>query len=276
MKLLRLFALPALAALTLGLPVSAVPDSAPDPWEAALALDVPTALPQFEEAVENAGPEDNTSRLALASALLLKQPRISSNFERALRLCEAVIARPDASRDDAVLARYLANRIRHVHLTPPDLSRVRAGYEELLRDYPEHPLANQAAVKLVIMDLYEDPPADLATARARANELLQVTTDADARREIHYILGREAWLNLQDGPLALRHLIAARELDFQTLDRNSDVDIAIAGIAREIGRPEIALTHYQRFLEDKKRDSRVTTVRQIVDELRTQIGEDAP
>ena len=75
-------------------------------------------------------------------------------------------------------------------------------------------------------------------------------------------------------PTTLRHLRAARELDFQQIDRNAEVDLMIAGIAREHDQPELALAHYQRFLANKIRDARVTTVQEIVAALTAELASD--
>jgi hypothetical protein len=51
------------------------------------------------------------------------------------------------------------------------------------------------------------------------------------------------------------------------LDGNAEVDLAIAGIARETGQTSLAVIHYRRFLTEKKRDARTSSVEDIIAEL---------
>lgn len=247
---------------------------AQDPWQAGLALDAAGAVQALEERLESAPASDQRTRLALASALLLKQPRSIANLRRALALCEVAVSAPDLPVDEAVLARYLRARLNHAHLEPADLPAARADYNDLVARFPTHPLAGHAAVKLAILELFEAPSADPAAGPRLVEQLLVTITSADARRELHFQLGRFAWLRHADAPTALRHLRAARELDFQQIDRNAEVDLMIAGIAREHDQPELALAHYQRFLANKIRDARVTTVQEIVAALTAELASD--
>ncbi len=250
----------------------AAPSSA-DPWAAGLTLDY-AAVDAGLAVLHASKPEDLNAQLAYASSLLMKQPRSNGNLRTALDLSAEVLTRPTATTDQRVLARYLLARIYHIHLDAPELDHAATEYRKLLADFPGHPLAEQAAVKLALLYLYQSPNLAPPDAQKHVADLLARVTTADARRELHFLLGKEIWLAAHDPANALQHLIAARELDFQQLDRNAEVDLMIGNIARENGRPDLALPHLRRFLAQRERDPRVTTVRRYVRQLESLAAND--
>ena len=196
----------------------------------------------------------------------MKQPLTTGNVEDAHALLEKIAARTDAG-DNAVIALYLLARIEQDHVTPARLTEARTHYRAVIDGHPEHALAGQAAVQLALLDAWGDPEKDINVAVAEVEALLAGTRRPEAQRELHFILARLQFEGRHDMAAAITHLEAGRALNYQKPFRNAEVDLMIADMARQSGKPELALSHYQAFLLANARDSRASTVRGYVKEL---------
>ncbi|MFH1499221.1 MAG: hypothetical protein ABII82_15510 [Verrucomicrobiota bacterium] len=255
----RLPLLLALGALALQPAHASAP--AADPWQDALTFDYNAAAERFAE-LHDAKPDDTRVAIAYASALLVRQPRTESNIRDAhdLLLNAARTSSPHTS-----LAIYLLARIELDHLTPAQPDTARARLEQLRRDHPAHPLADQAAVELAYLAAYPEDASPDAIAKVEA--LLPTVTAPGARRDLHALLAHLQLRRARAPAAALPHLVAAREIGYELPLRNADADLGIANIARDTGDTALAHRHYAAFIAAAPRDTRASTVRRLLAEL---------
>jgi len=236
-------------ALNLTVPLDAANDTETDPWQDALNVDYRIAV-------------------AHAAALLSRDPVTQRNVLKARDLLlELVSTLPTSETQYRPIALYLLGRIDQDHIEPERLDSAREFYEQLRREYPGHELADQGTVHFALLVSMQAPDAQLEEAATKIEAFLPAVTADHAKRELHSIIGNLHWHMHQDAPAALPHLIAGRELNYEAFYRNSDVDIMIAGLAREIGLGELAAKHYRRFAAAVPRDTRVYTALRLAREL---------
>jgi hypothetical protein len=247
-------------------PLTGLGEQSSDPWESATGLDFSAALQRFEEARRTA-PTDTRLMLGHASVLLNRQPVTSANIEHATSLLREVDADIGAPPPRRATARYLLGRIAQDHLDSPDLETARDCYVGVMRDFPSHPLAGQAAVNLGLMLRWSKPGLPPEEIASGLEKLLTDTTAPEARRELLFLLGELRRKELADSRGARDALLAARVIGFETRGRNGDVDLLLAALSRELNDPTAAAAHYQAFVRDHPRDSRTTTVRRLAAEL---------
>ena len=237
-----------------------------DPWSAAFNLDYNQAASLL--AREHArSPEDPRRATAYAASLLVREPYTAANVALAHSTLETVLAAlgPDDS-EHRPLALYLLGRIAHDHQDPPRLDDAIARYEQLRREHAGHPLADQAAVHLGLIRALQLPPPEFQTAVAQVGALLADVTTPAARRELHHLLAHLHWHGRGDAAAALPHYLAGRAIGFEAPNRNGDIDLTIAGLARELGRDDLAARHYRAFAEANPRDGRAQTARRLAAE----------
>jgi hypothetical protein len=259
-----------LSALTLGVlalfPARAS-ESAPDPWQTALAFDYNAAAERFSR-LYAATPADTRVAVAYASVLLVKQPRTETNILTARDVLLKVRETAAAPSDDSILALYLIARIELDHLDPAQPDSARTRLEQLRRDHPSHVLADHAAVELAYLAAY--PPAGPAPAAIPSIEALLASVKAPgAARDLNQLLGSLQLRQLNKPAAALPHFIAARTIGFEQPLRNAESDITIANLARETGDPALARRYYEAFITAAPRDVRTSTVRRILASLDT-------
>jgi len=248
-------------------PLHAADDTEADPWQDALNVDYTTASQKLEK-LHKADPSDTRITVAHAAALLARDPVTQRNILKAHKLLETLVSDlPTSETQYRPLALYLLGRINQDHLEPAQLDTAREFYEQLRREYPGHELADQGTVHLALLVAMQAPDAVLEDAVAKVEAYLPSVTADHAKRELHSIAGNLHWHVHQDAAAALPHLIAGRELNYEAFYRNSDVDIMIAGLAREIGLGELAAKHYRRFAAAVPRDTRVYTALRLAREL---------
>ncbi len=253
-------------ALGIILPATGANADPTDPWQSALNLDYNTASDGLARQ-HDVAPDDLRITCAYAASLLVREPVTDANVEKARSLLESVIA--NAPRTDVQhrpLALYLTARIDHDHINPPRLDEAQVRYEQLRREYPTHPLADQSAVHLGLLQAVQSPPPDPKPAVAIVEALLaQVSTPA-SRRELHHLIAYLHWQVRHDAAAALPHYIAGREIGFETPYRNSELDLTIAGLAAETGQNELAAQYYLKFAETNPRDGRAQSARRLAAE----------
>ncbi len=240
---------------------AASPAPAADPWQAALTFDYAAAAKRFADLHETS-PDDARVAVAYASTLLVKQPRTEANI-RAARDILAKIAPTDSPH--APLAAFLLARIELDHLDPARPGDARARLEQLRRDHPAHPLADQAAVELAHLAAYPEDASPAAIAKVEG--LLATVTAPGARRDLHALLAHLQLRRAGSPAAALPHLVAAREIGHELPQRNADADLSIANIARDTGDTALARRHYAAFIAAAPRDTRAVTARRLLDAL---------
>jgi hypothetical protein len=139
-------ALLALGLLALPVTLPAADDPALAWRDVSLGL-VPAAAPVFTAASAEA-------RYGEAITLLLRQPKTAGNLDRAVTLLTA-LAETSPATELGLAARYNLGRIAQVHRPTPDPELARQHYDTLIATAPAHPFAQQAFVKLALLDLYE-------------------------------------------------------------------------------------------------------------------------
>jgi len=257
---LRLFCVLGLA-LPSSLPLHAADKLETDPWQDALNVDYTAASRKLEK-LHKANPEDLRVAVAHAAALLARDPVTQRNVLKAREVLEKLVSDLSTSETQyRPLALYLLGRIAQDHIEPAQLDTART-------------------VHLALLVSMQVPDAQLEEAAAKVEAYLPTVTADHAERELHSIAGNLRWNVHQDAAAALPHLIAGRELGYEAFYRNSEVDIMIAGLAREIGLGELAAKHYRRFAEAVPRDTRVHTAlrlaRELEEEARQGNGNDNP
>lgn len=253
-----LLALLALSPLAHGADTKTTPpaDLADEAWQQA-------SLYLFKESYQTFGDIDTREgRLGRASLLLLQQPKTDANIARATAELEA-LASQSPSDETAITARYLLGRIAHAHRTPTDPAAAAVHYRQLIAEHPEHFLADQARIKLALIEIYE--------AGLSREELLsridRIGRDADAlsrpgsRRDLHLLLAT-ACSNLRlDDRRCLRHYLAADQAGVTRPILRANVTVAIGELASRAGQADLARRYFERYLAEFQRDYRRTFVK---------------
>ncbi|MCF7759907.1 MAG: hypothetical protein K9M98_05340 [Cephaloticoccus sp.] len=244
----------------------------PDPWQAAGRLDYTTASNRLAQLIKQ-HPEDNRVACAYAASLLVREPVTQVQVEQSRHILASVLARTHAQESTyRPLAIYLLARIAHDHADPPDFGVAQSCYEQLRREYPQHPLADEAAVHLGVMRAFSPSTVHSPAAVAILEQLLQSVSTASARRELHHLLAYLHWHLRHDVAAALPHYIACREIGFETPYRDSEIDLTIAGLAEELGQDDVAARHYLAFAGTNPTDARTQTARQLAHEAQLRVG----
>lgn len=234
-------------------------------WDAGLANDFNGSADLLEEAAA-ISPVDPVTEFSFAAALLSRQPLSQHNVRQALEVFTRLGV--EASEPGLRLrARFLAARILHVHLDPTEPQEAALVYREVLESHPGVPLADQAGVKLAVILTDESPELDPGILLLELDRIANRLTTAEAQRELHLSRADVCRERLGDPARALNHLIAARTAGFVSEERNANLDVIIAVLAREIDETEIALFYYRRFEEERPYDQRSGTIRRYIQEL---------
>lgn len=231
-------------------------------WNAGLANDLNGSADLLEDALGSA-PVDPVTEFSFAAALLSRQPLSQDNIRQALEIC----TRLGTGAEDPGLrlrARYLAARIQQVHLDPVRLDAAADAYRAILADYPGDPIADQAGVKLAVILTDQSPDLEPGALLVELDRIADRLVMSAAMRELHMSRADVCRERLDEPALALDHLIAARREGFLSEERNANLDVIIAGLARELEETEIALFYYRRFVEERSYDQRSGTIRRFI------------
>jgi hypothetical protein len=216
------------------------------------------------EAVEAASA---AARLKAATAALQTPALTERDSQRTKQELAALIAAEPGS-EAGLAARYLLGRLRQLEdgiSEPPE-------FIALISIQPQHPLAQLAAVKLLLRRLYAEGIAAPAE-RLRAAEVLGKSLTLPALRgDFHLAMG-DAYIFYGDQRApALRHLRAAEGLGIPSAATRANVLVQIGELARLTGDRETAVQSYTVFLADYPRDLR----QQIVRDHLAALGEASP
>jgi len=220
------------------------------------------------------GPESRAADAASARARLdatvaeLQSPSISEQDNRRIRAELAALVVEAPATEAGIAARYLLGRLRQIEEgigEPPE-------FTALLNEHPQHPLAQLAAVKVILQRLYADG-SETPEARLQAAEQLGRGVTLPALRcDFHQAMG-EAYIFYGDRrEPALRHLRAAEALGIPSAAARANVLVQIGELARLTGDGAVAGWSYRKFLADFPRDLR----QQIVRDRLAEIGGAAP
>ncbi len=254
-----------LAANTLAYPSSQTLDEA---WALNRTLQFKEAEKRLRDYKPKSGEETWRSAFARAVTLLSVQPRTSGNIEKAYSLLEPIVT--SAAGDDLkAWTLYYRGRIDQLHRTEPNMAQALRFYRDLIELYPEHLASQLAFTKMTIIRLYADPKN-----RPSTETLLSLEKEAGflqsafARNQFHTVMAA-GYLFFELGrEQALEHLLAARALgSFEIIDLGNDF-LQIANIAYELGKRDLALSSYRRFLQMRPESSFSFMIRERIEELK--------
>lgn len=216
-----------------------------------------------EAAAAVPGTADEEARFTRALLLFNRQPRTVADMDEAVTLLTA-LARDGSTA--AVRARSLYFRARAETLRAhEDATAGLKFYEQLWREYPAEMYGQRALVHRLLIALYADEPREVVLAKCAALEReAAALTDKVVRSQFHQVAAR-GYLHLGGAePQALAHLLQVDELGVARREAWGDLQVSIGQLAAEQGRPELARTHYERFLQEFPTDPRAYTVRALL------------
>jgi tetratricopeptide (TPR) repeat protein len=205
--------------------------------------------------------------MARALTLLSVQPKTSRNVDTAYGLLEEVLS-SDSGDDLKAWALYYLARIDQLHRTKPDAEQALRSYRDLIERYPDHIAAQLGFLKSILIRLYANPENRPAAVTLKSLETEARFLQSDFARNQFHTLMADGYLFFEISvESAMEHLLAARALgSFEIIDLGNDY-LRIANIAYELGRPEIALSHYRRFLEMRPQSTFAYMIRERIAEL---------
>lgn len=212
---------------------------------------------------------DRVRALGAAASLLNHPPVTPGKVARAEADLRALII-DGATDDTALYARYLLARIAHVHRAG-EVAEIEAAYREVIAAAPAHPIAQVAAGKLALVLLYQRTDLAVPERLAAAAALEPVATAAQlpeaAFAYYRALAGAALFYNVLN-PQTLHWLLRADEIGTVDMMAASGLRIQIAEVARALGRRDVALSYYQKFLDNiLPTDGRYRTAKERLTEL---------
>lgn len=211
--------------------------------------------------------EGREARLGEAVTLLNLQPKTARNIERAALLLDEV-ARADPADELGISARYLRARLEEVHRPEPRPTEAARWYLELIRSGGAHPLAQQATVRLTLLQLYPLDETNTPSERVAEAEALGAGLSDPAAIRDHAMLVGQACLYYQL-PLAQarRHLERALAAGILSSTIRADLLVTLAEVARELGDKARAEQAYRAYLRENPQGDRASAVKRRLAEL---------
>lgn len=207
--------------------------------------------------------------LGFAASLISDSPVTPGKIAEAETLLRQLLA-SGPSDESSLYARYLLARIAHVHL-PAEIDEIESAYRAVITAAPSHPLAQLAATKLALVLLYQRPELPVVRRIAAAAELESVAGALqlpEAASAYYRVLAGAALFYEKIDPRVLDWLRHAEEIDPGNIVTATGLRIQIAETARTLGRRDVALAYYRKFLDTAvPTDSRYRTARERMEEL---------
>lgn len=236
-------------------------------WEETSQLLFTDATERFRDAIRaDASPKN---RLGLAIALLNAQPRTEQNVNESRAILQTIQTQSPNS-DIGILATYLLARILQLHQAQPDPAGAAAAFAALHSAHPGHPVAEQAAVKFAMLELYELTPEEKLPQRFDELEKLGAALKTpDAIRDFKYLLANARTDTGIEPAKTLELLIAADLQGFRRPATQADVWVRISQWANAQGRTDVAEDYAGRFVKRFIRDNRKFTMERQLDSWRS-------
>ena len=211
--------------------------------------------------------EGREARLGEAVTLLNLQPKTARNIERAALLLDEV-AGADSGDELGISARYLRARLEEVHRPEAQPAEAARRYQEIIRTGGAHPLAQQAAVRLSLLQLYPLDETNTPSERVASAEALGAGLGDPAAIRDHAMLVGQACLYYQL-PLAQarRHLERALAAGILNPSIRADLLVTLGEIARELGDAPSAEQSYRAYLRENPQGDRTSAVKRRLAEL---------
>lgn len=251
--------------LTLAANDSPLLDSA---WDDAATLRVQEAYGNFSAAEKSKTGDPRDVDFGLAVSLLNLQPRTTGNIDRAEALfTQLIIANPND--EVGIASQYYLARVEQVHRNAPNLPKALHIYDDLIRQHPDHFYAQTAITKVAILKLDALPStADKSRMLVEVEQLRPLLKDPAARCNFALTLGNACILYHLGDEKAMHYLMEADALGIPVQVVEANVLIRIGNLATRLGRKEIAIAHFEHFLEKFPRNTRSYTVREKIKELK--------
>lgn len=240
-------------------------------WELVVQLRFNDAFDYFSRNIKDNTESDELDirnmHLGQALSLLNKNPKTNTNTRRAISMLES-LAGEDPKDETGLTARYLLARAHLFHLTPASTEDAMTKYEGIIRDKPEHIIAQISVVKLAMLRIYGENNGKTKLEVIKSIEAMSsLLKDSALVRDFHLLLGN-AYMYFDLSPeKALHHLIKAERIGIAGPVSSSETCIQIAELANSIGNFHIANSYYKSFVEKYPRDIRSYTVTQKITEL---------
>jgi|GEM_PF-773525 len=239
--------------------LSAVDSGLREAWEQVANYSGAEAVDRF--AAATLSPE---RQLGLATALLGRYPQTVQNVDRAEELLRAVLA-GGSNAETRCGSLYVLARIEHLFRDNHDQQAAQY-YRQLLGEFPASRLADNAAVKLALLELAALPkeasPVDVRARIARLDQPRRLASQSD----FHLVVA-EFLLERDDLEAALEHLVTSRDLGTVRGKSRASLDVQVGRVASLLHRGELARVAYGRFLSEFPMDERNFMVREEVKKL---------
>jgi tetratricopeptide (TPR) repeat protein len=227
------------------------------------------AAAAFEQAYKKSKGADREAAYGYAVTLLNRQPKTETNVEKSRELFTKLV-QDNPSDSIAIQSRFYLARIEQVHQRNVNPEKAAQIFEDLYRDHPEHLFSQLGVVRLALIRLYSDESEEAKKSHVdRFAALIPKMTEPGPRRELARVVGDYLLMAVNDPESALPFLIAADEIGFYQNVTKLDMIVRIAQSAQEIGRNDIAIKYYQKFLDTTQRDKRAYYVRELLQELQS-------
>jgi len=188
--------------------------------------------------------------LGRAASLINDSPVTAGKVAEAEALLRRLVAAGEAD-ETALYAGYLLARIAHVHRAA-EIAEVEAAYRAVIAGAPDHPLAQLAAAKLALVLLYQRPDLPVARRIAAAAELEPVAGAPrlpEAAAAYYRVLAGAALFYGAPDARTLGWLLRADDIGPADIVIATSLRIQIAETARALGRRDVALAYYRKFLD---------------------------
>lgn len=197
------------------------------------------------------------------AAALLGAPAVSAEDNRLAKAELTAIIADDGSSPDALAARYLLGRLRQLEdneIDPPE-------FQVLRQQQPGHPLAQLAALKVLLRRLYAEGPESPADRLRHGEDLGALIKLPALRCDYHLAMGEAYIFHGDQREPALRHLRAAAGIGIPSAATRANVLVQIGELARLNGERVVAAASYRAFLAEFPRDLRQQIVRDRLADL---------
>lgn len=216
-------------------------------------------------------PATRETKFVYASGLINYQPVTNERIQESYEALGA-LAKENPADDVGVEAKYLQARIEQIHRDTPNIPEALRLYKELLADQPQHPIAQRALARIIMLELYTFDKSDPHNAKkeARADELGQETlklTDPLAIRMAEMTLCNAYFQFDWDHAKGMEHAERALNTKFVRQRTEGNFLVMVGTTAEELGQKEKALKYYKEFVAKNQRDVRTFTLQRKIREM---------
>ncbi|MES2308940.1 MAG: hypothetical protein V4507_08780 [Verrucomicrobiota bacterium] len=202
-----------------------------------------------------------------ALLLLNVQPKTEENIQRSAELFRRV---EEVKGDDerGIAAKYYRGRIMQIHQERPDLVRAEKIYKELLHDFPLNPISQRALIQVVLLRLYGNlEKGEIFHRLEEVEELKGFIRNPSTAVCYHELISDYMIRFGGNKEVILNHLIAAEQAGIHSFMNRADTYVRMGMIARELGKRDVSILYFSKFLKEFQRDARHYQVQMILREM---------